>query len=313
MGIALALGVLAFFAGDKGGLALRLVRGAGTSLPVFVKDCAECPELVLIPAGKFDMGPGDDDKGDMFPYARPVHRVHVSPFQLARTEVTRGEFAAFVRDTGYQAKGCRTWNGLRWEQQDARSWESPGFAQDDRHPVVCIAWKDAIAYIQWLSRKAGTEYRLPSEAEWEYAARAGTATARHWGAASDQACKFANVGDKTARDEILRSASRASHTCSDGYVYTAPVGSFAPNAFGLYDMIGNAWEWTADCWHPNYDGAPVHGEVWDSTPCNSRVLRGGSWISQPGTARSAVRLWDFDGVRGDGRGFRIAKTLQTGR
>jgi formylglycine-generating enzyme required for sulfatase activity len=220
------------------------------------RDCADCPEMVVIPAGRFTMGSPaseagrSDDEG-------PQHSVNVKSIAMGKTHITRGQFAAFVNATRYDAGNeCHTFEGGKWEQRAGRNWRNPGYPQTDNHLVVCINWNDAKAYTQWLSQKTGKNYRLPSEAEWEYAARAGTTTARFWGDNPDQACGYANLADETAKAQIPGASSWSVHNCTDGYAYTAAAASFKPNAFGLYDMIGNAWQWTEDCWHDNYNGAP---------------------------------------------------------
>jgi len=171
-----------------------------------------------------------------------------------------------------------------------------------------VNYEDAKAYTAWLSRKTGHSYSLPSEAEWEYAARAGTTTARYWGASADDACGYANVRDRTSKR--VNKFNWPSHDCDDGYVQIAPVGSFVANGFGLHDMLGNVWEGTADCWHGSYAGAPPDTNVWKSGDCRRGILRGGSWFDGPWEVRSAdryrlgIRNQDYYFV-----GFRIARTL----
>ena len=242
------------------------------------RDCPSCPEMVAIPAGTFRMGSGPDDD-EALDRERPRHRVRVGRFALGRYEVTRREYRAFAEATGADD-----------------SWRDPGFAQDDRHPVVNVSWRDARAYVQWLSRETGERYRLPSEAEWEYAARGGTTTRRHWGDSSSSQCGYAN-------------GTVAS--CDDGMERTAPVGSYAPNAFGLSDVLGNVWEWTDDCWHADYAGEPPDdGRAWTRAgDCGRRVLRGGSWYNLPRSLRSAARPWNLAGTRDAFTGFRVARTL----
>ena len=242
------------------------------------RDCPSCPELVAVPAGTFRMGSGPDDD-EALDRERPRHRVRVGRFALGRYEVTRREYRAFAEATGADD-----------------SWRDPGFAQGDRHPVVNVSWRDAQAYVQWLSRETGERYRLPSEAEWEYAARGGTTTRRHWGDSSSSQCGYAN-------------GTVAS--CDDGAARTAPVGSYAPNAFGLSDVLGNVWEWTDDCWHENYAGEPPDdGRAWTRAgDCGRRVLRGGSWYNLPRSLRSAARPWNLAGTRDAFTGFRVARTL----
>lgn len=281
-------------------------KAAGQQRPGEVfKDCSDCPEMVVVPAGSFEMGSPSFEAGRR-ENDGPVHRVAVAEFALGRTEITRGQFAAFVTATGYQA-GDKCWM-LDGGKPEERSWRNPGFPQEDSHPVVCVNWNEAGAYAEWLSRKTGKRYRLPSEAEWEYAARAGTSTARFWGESPDQACTYANVMDATGKSQVPGVTWEA-HNCNDGSAYTAGVGSYKANPFGLYDMIGNASEWTQDCWNESYNGAPGDGSAWTSGDCGRRVLRGGSWDDGPRNARSAKRngggtsSWDYD------LGFRLARML----
>jgi hypothetical protein len=204
-------------------------------------------------------------------------------------EMLKAQFATFVRDSGHDAGGgCYVWNGSKWEQQSSKSWRDPGFQQTDRDPVACANWDDAKAYVGWLSKKTGKGYRLPSEAEWEYAARARTATARYWGDGRDEACANANVNDRTSKS--VNGFPWTNFGCDDGHAGTAPAGSFRANAFGLHDMLGNLWEWGQDCWNESYSGALSNGSALTSGDCSRRVLRGGSWVNLPGFVRSADRV-----------------------
>ena len=270
-------------------------------------DCPSCPKMVVIPSGSFDMGSsvaevGRRKDGD------PVHQVNIGTFALGKTEITRGQFAEFVKETAYSTGNkCWTIEDGKYQERDG-NWQKFGYLQDDNHPVACINWHDAVAYAKWLSRKTGKAYRLPTEAEWEYAARGKTSTARYWGENSDDACKYANVGDKTTKQLIKAAASWKVHNCTDGFAYTAPVGSFKANAFGLNDMLGNVWEWVEDSYHDNYQGAPVDGSAWKGNG-NKRVLRGGSWYDAPQFVRAAGRDKAVPASRYDNIGFRIARVL----
>jgi len=191
-----------------------------------------------------------------------------------------------------------------WKLATGFSWRHTGYAQTDRDPVICVSWDDAKAYIAWLSKKAARPYRLPTEAEWEYAARAGSAAARFWGDDRSQACRYANVADL---------AKLAPHNpqlepfkCSSGFVATAPVGSFLPNAFGLHDMLGNVWQLVEDCWNNDYQGAPDDGSAWLAGYCKLRVLRGGSYNDDPALVRTGNRNKAQTGLRGHNWGFRVA-------
>ena len=273
------------------------------------KDCADCPEMVVIPPGSFDMGSRPEEVG-RFDSEGPVHRVSVKSFALGKFEVTRGQFAAFVSASGYRADNeCYTFEDGEFELRSGRGWQNPGYPQEHNHPVMCVSWDDANAYIEWLSHKTGKHYRLASEAEWEYAARAGTATSRYWGDETDQACAFANVMDVTGKRQVSGVIWEA-YNCDDGRGYTTDSGRFKPNAFGLYDMIGNAWEWTEDCWNANYHSAPTDGSAWITGDCSfGRVLRGASWDSVPRVGRSASRNGGGTGVMVNHYGFRLARTL----
>jgi formylglycine-generating enzyme required for sulfatase activity len=279
------------------------------------RDCPDCPEMVVIPAGAFRMGSPEGEDG-RFPSEGPQHTVRIGKaFAMGRTEVTVGEFRRFVEASGYRTsaerdaeQGCYAWDksDKKWGWRSGRSWREPGYPQDERHPVVCASWEDARAYVQWLGKETGRGYRLPTEAEWEYAARAGMQTARFWGDAPDEACQYANVADQTAKKTY---PDWTIHDCTDGYAQTAPVGRFQPNGFGLYDMLGNVWEWVQDCYHGSYAGAPADGSVWEGGKCEARVLRGGSWDNRPQLVRSAIRNRNAPSERDDDNGFRIARTL----
>ncbi len=255
--------------------AMQLVTDATTRLPPRVERLPFEPEMVLIPAGSFRMGSTKTENkrhGFDETYNLPKHLVtFAKPFWIGKYPVTRGEYAAFVADSGYAVSD---------------PWRDPGFLQTDHHPVVSVSAEDADAYVAWLSARTGRAYRLPSEAEWEYAARAGTGTVRYWGNGWDRAGRFAHV------DEVR----------------TAPVGTYQPNSFGLHDMLGNVWEWMADCWNDNYSGAPTDGSVWTAGDWSLRPLRGGAWYNSPTNVRAAHRGRDGVGSWGAGSGFRVART-----
>ena len=233
-------------------------------------DCSECPQMVVIPAGSFLMGSPESEEG-RFDNEGPQHRVTIpAPFAVGAYEVTFEEWDACVAEGG--CGGYRP-NDNGW----GRGWR----------PVIHVSWNDAQAYVRWLRGKTGKEYRLLSEAEWEYAARAGTTTRYSFG------------------DEITE--SDANYDVNIGK--TQPVGSYRANAYGLYDMHGNVWEWGQDCWNGSYAGAPNNGEAWERGDCSFRVLRGGSWGSDSRDLRSANRGRDRTGSRGGNIGFRVARTL----
>lgn len=285
------------------------------------RDCPDCPSMRVIPAGRFTMGsPESETAGRGWPAKtggneRPLHEVKiVKPFALGRFEVTRGEFAAFVADTGYQSTGgCMEFvrGGMGVTVRAENDWSRPGFAQADDEPVVCASWLDARAYTDWLAKKTGQPYRLPSEAEWEYAARSGTTGVFPWGDAMQAACEFANVRSKAEqRADGPNSFSDPPFPCDDGYSDTAPVGSFRANAFGLHDMVGNAFEWTEDCNHPDFTGAPADGSAWVDEPnCVFRIMRGGSFANAAKQTRSAARVGRPVSGRAPMLGFRVARSL----
>ncbi len=243
------------------------------------RDCADCPEMVVIPAGSFTMGSSSSETG-RFDDEGPQHLVRIaSPFAAGKFEVTFDEWDACVRD-----RGCT--------QNPSDQGRGRG-----KRPVINVSWEDAKSYTQWLSRRTGKSYRLLTEAEWEYVARAGTTTAFSFGnRISPQQASYATTN------------SYAGSSVATTPRNTVTVGSYAPNAFGLYDVHGNVWEWSEDCYNANYNGAPSDGTAWMSGDCGRRVLRGGAWIVNPQILRSAYR----NNVNPSGRfnfiGFRLART-----
>ena len=230
---------------------------------------------VFIRGGSFLMGSPDGEQG-RDDYEGPQHQVQIQNFYLGRYPVTRGEYARFARAMGSHIND---------------KWRKPGFEQSDDHPVVEVSWNDAQSYIEWLNRETGLVHRLPSEAEWEYACRAGTSTRFWWG--DDLSGKIALVCANFGRN-------------NKG---TTAVGSFKPNPWGLYDMSGNVWEWIQDHWHNSYEGAPTDGSAWLDGFSSERVLRGGSWSGYPNYLRSAARGRNSSDYRFDYNGFRLARTL----
>ena len=278
------------------------------------KDCADCPQMVVIPAGRFMMGvdPGEEEREALAESFRnrsqPQRGVDVQRFSAGKFEVTRGQYRLFAEATGHSSDGCFVWSGAAFVIEKTKDWRNPGYAQDDLHPVACVSWDDASAYVRWLSQKTGKDYRLLSEAEWEYAARAGTTTARFWGDAADRSCDYANGADLTTEAQVPGASNWGAAHCDDRYAYTAPVGSYRANAFGLYDMLGNVWEWTQDCWNGNYSGAPTDGSAWAAGDCSQRVVRGGSWEDAPLGLRAAYRVGSPTVIRVYIRGFRVARS-----
>lgn len=283
----------------------------GTTRPVEVfQDCQHCPEMAVIPGGSFLMGSPDDERG-RYRDEGPRREVSLPRFALGRYEVTRGEFAHFVAMTGHTTGACVYWDvGFgdirRGYDLDLHN-PSHQHRETDRHPVTCVSWHDARAYVDWLRERTGKAYRLPSETEWEYAARAGTRSRYFWGDDAGFACDHANGHDRTSEGTNVFNWEPL--PCSDGYSLTAPVGSFEANGFSLFDMAGNLWEWVEDHYRRSYKGAPADGGAWSSNRHAARVLRGGSWENQPRDLRSARRLWSRSESRLNSNGFRVAVTL----
>jgi formylglycine-generating enzyme required for sulfatase activity len=235
------------------------------------KECNDCPELVVVPAGSFIMGSPDSEE-DHDPSESPQHKVTIAkPFAVGRFAVTFDEWDACVADGG-----C---NGYKPSDENSGR---------GRRPVIMVSWPDTKTYLQWLSRKTGKPYRLLSEAEFEYAARAGSKAAFPWG-------------------EYKGEGSANCDACGGSWSTTAPVGSFDPNAFGLYEMVGNVWQWVEDCDHENYNGAPTDGSVWPGGDCSHRIVRGGGWPVDD--IRSASRYGNPIADRNVAGGFRVARAL----
>ena len=280
------------------------------------RDCPDCPEMVVIPAGRFRMGGlvgggGDDEK--------PMREVEIQrSFALGKYEVTVGEFRHFVLAADYRThaerhpeEGCYTLEmpvAKAWSWTPWRSWQNLAYEIADEQPVVCVNLEDVQAYVTWLSERTGQLYRLPSEAEWEYAARSGSETIYHFGNDDTLLCEYGNVQDET---DFPHGAGWADAVeCSDGAVFPTPVGSYAPNAWDLYDTIGNAWEWTADCWNADYPlGTPDDGRADVQGNCSSRILRGGSWSNAPLNLGSAYRNGGAANSSSDQAGFRVVRML----
>ncbi len=270
-------------------------------------DCEDCPVMVAVPAGRFTMGSPKREK-DRQEDEGPLRKVKIGKaFGVGKFEVTRGQYAAFVVDGGYAvADKCWTDEEAEGKERSDRSFRNPGYEQTDDDPVVCVSWDDAQAYVKWLSRKTGATYRLLSESEWEYAARAGSQTRFSFGDADSQLCDVGNGLDNTAAAKF---PWLTGNSCTDGYAYTAPVGSFAANDFALYDMHGNVWEWAEDCYHDSYRNAPLDEASWTTGDCKYRVVRGGGSGGFPPILRSANRLRYSPNGRYDYLGFRVARTL----
>jgi formylglycine-generating enzyme required for sulfatase activity len=266
-------------------------------------DCAAaswCPRMLKIPAGAFSMG-SPQGEADRFDDEGPQRKVTVPAFAAGKYDVTRAQYSVFANATHRAAaKDCF----FAFSREP--SWENPGFPQADDHPVVCVTWADAQDYAAWLSKRTGKRYRLLSEAEWEYAARAGSRTSYYWGAkpSHDQA----NYGADTPYTPLASGR--------DKWLYTSPVGSFPPNAFGLYDMLGNVFQWVQDCHAETYAGLATDGSANEASGCPIRVARGGVWGDRASVMRSAARNFappddktSIAEYRSSGFGFRVARSL----
>ncbi|HEV7357855.1 MAG TPA: SUMF1/EgtB/PvdO family nonheme iron enzyme [Steroidobacteraceae bacterium] len=274
---------------------------AGTVL----HDCPTCPAVTVLPAGRFEQGSRYTDT-IASPFEKPAHVVAIGyPFAMSTNAVTVDEFRAFVAATGHDMQGgCDIYDG-NWRRRPDSSWENPGFAQTGSHPVTCASWNDAKAYAAWLSTTTGHRYRLPSASEWEYAARAGGAAVLPWADAS-AACAGANVADQSA---ARRYPGWTVFGCDDGFAFTAPVGSFKANAFGLNDMLGNVFQWTEDCWRADYVGAPINGSARTGGDCSDHELRGGSWFSTPAYVRANYRNHFAADYRTSSVGIRVVREV----
>ena len=295
-------------------LAVNLAFGAGSQGAArpdpgeIFSDCDGCPEMVVIPRGTFRMGGTSEPsrKDDL-----PVREVTVPAFAVARTEVTHAQYEMFVDEIGLSPlTGCTTDVNRdgRWQFAADKSWRDPGFPVGKDYPVTCMNWYDAEDYAEWLSVKTGQRYRLLSEAEYEYALRGGTTTEFFWGDDPEGMCVYANGPD--AHVMSLFPNWHSGVGCQDGYDFLAPVAQFKPNPFGLYDMAGNAWEWTADCYVPGYDVQPNDGSAYAEGACGWRTTRGGSMGYAIHDFRSAQRNFAIAPyLRGGDVGFRVARDL----
>ncbi len=282
------------------------------------KDCNECPEMVIIPKGKVNIGSYKEEIGRKKGERDRVLATIDKAFAMAKTEVTLAQYRVFMKETKYKSNipyykgeplvGCNYFDGKSYGYVAVHNWQNPGYPQRESDPVVCVSYTDAKAYADWLSSKTGRNYRVPSAVEFEYASRAGSSSPWYWGTDPSKACEYANIGDKTFAHKF---PTRTSFPCTDGYVFTTKVGRFQPNNFGLYDMIGNAWEWTADCFKKDLTNIPVDGSTYIGTEeeCKARTPKGGSWISGISWSRAAVRSRDGTDYKSFMLGFRVAAEI----
>ena len=293
-------------AAGNGNLDVRTAK-PGTTF----SDCPDCPQMVVVPPGKFRMG---FDGGEPERYEGPVRDITIGySFAVGKYEITNAQYRAFSKDTKrVSTKGCYALAGkvgYRYEPMPGKDWEDPGYGRPirDDEPAACITWTDAHDYVAWLARKTGKKYRLLSEAEWEYVARAGTTGRFIWGDSPERACEQSNIFDASGA-RALPGTDIGVAPCDDGLPGVAPVGSLKPNKFGLHDVIGNVWEWVEDCYTmPHAADAPVDGSPQVKTGCDRRGSRGGSWISSYERQRTAFRGRDPVDRISQIFGFRIAR------
>jgi formylglycine-generating enzyme required for sulfatase activity len=263
------------------------------------KGCTNCPEMVAIKGGTFTMGAPDDEEGRT-DVEGPQKTITIKPFSIGKNDVTVAQFAEFIKATKYHPNDeCDTEGS---NKMTAANWTDPEISQSQSDPVVCVSWNDANAYVEWLAKTSGKTYRLPSESEWEYAARAGVTGAHPWSNESD-ACKFANIADQAVKRKFTNWTVVG---CDDRYAFTSPVGSLKPNTFGLYDMLGNVKNWVGGCAVDSLDDIPADGEQVRGTCDNYRPVRGSAWNSLPKIVRLAYREKNPPTYAASNYGFRVA-------
>ena len=304
---------------------LAFCSASAAARPRAIQDCRDCPRMIVLPAGDFLLG-SPDTEPERYPNEGPQQKMRVAGFAIGETEVTRGQFARFIAATHRpMTRGCYTPGDLKdllSDLEPGASWRAPGYRQSDDHPVVCVSWDDAKAYAAWLSGETGQHYRLPTEAEWEYAARAGTSSPYFWGADASRECAHINGGDLSLGRALPLWAKRTREAfdqgerhsvliqCEDGSPFTSRVKRYRPNAFGLYDIIGNVWEWVEDCaGQGGYQAPGPDGAAAEVPNCKRRRTRGGSWDDWPVDLRSAVRKRLDPAYRRSDTGFRIVREL----
>lgn len=291
------------------------------AVPSAFTDCRDCPQMVIVPAGSATLGSTPDERARSGIVALfgdregPTYRATFArPYAIGRTEVTRGQYRAFIDATGRPdpaSCGVHEPKADTWGPQPGYNWRTPGFDQDDSHPAVCVSYDDAVAYTAWLSKRTGRAYRLPSDAEWEYAARGGTTTSWAWGDAPEAGCAVANLLSAGTLAKLGWPHSLADRlVCSSARSFTVPVASYPPNRFGVYDMAGNAFEWAADCNSPDNSDAHADGSARLSGACDRHYLKGGAfhtpfWLTRP-SVRGAPIPADLHMFA---VGFRVARSM----
>lgn len=278
-------------------------------------DCESCPEMVKIPTGSYVMG---DSIGGGRSNERPLRPISINtPFAISKFPVTIKQFQAFVSATDYvteaersPAQGC--W-GIREDVTigwlPSQHWNNNRLNQTENHPVVCVSWNDANNYVQWLSVETGFNYRLPSEAEWEYAARAGSEGKYYFGDDEQDVCEYINHADY----QMIKSwnADTGVSACDDGFLYTSPVGTYPANNFGLYDVYGNVWEWVADCYQPHLQELRPELPASSESSCDKHTLRGASWAARPEGITTSYRISGEPHGRTVDHGFRVVRELDS--
>ena len=281
-----------------------LLPGAPLTADATFQDCADCPPMRVLAPGTFEQG-SPAGGADALAHERPAHAVTIAySFAAGVNEVTVGQFAQFATEYPRDRQGCDSYDG-EWRNQTTLSWRNATRQQNASYPVTCVSWQDAADYAAWLSLRTGETYRLPSASEWEYLARAGVAESP-WTHRAD-ACAHANAADTTA---VARFPGWAAFECRDDYVEAAPVGTFAANAFGLTDTLGNAFEWVQDCWRDDYANAPADGSAVLEGDCGQREARGGSWFTTPAYVRAAYRNRYAAAYRSNSLGFRLVREIK---
>lgn len=297
-------------------LLLAVLSGCATQ-PDSFRDCDTCPELVRIPAGSFMMGSTQQQTtaagvpAERAPNEQPAVPVSISkPFAIGRYEVTIAEFRVYAEATGFTATpGCFGLSGRAWAMDMSATWDTPGHSVDSSYPAACLTADEYAGYLAWLSATTGHTYRLPTEAEWEYMARLGTVEPEHILRAGDaDACKLMNAADINFTANF--DGAWEAFDCDDGYRVTSPAGQFLPNKLGMYDVLGNVAELTADCFITGHTGRPADGSARRTEPaCTSAVFKGGSWAGEPSFVRPAFRVLATRQVRGNGFGLRVVREL----
>ena len=304
----LALAVVAWFFAHRAPAPTPVAAGSSAAAPdpgTVIRDCPTCPAMTVLPAGRFKQGWPRAEIGSGS-FTKPLRWVSIArPLAMSTNAVTVDEFQHFIAATGRDMEGCDTYDG-EWKHRPMNSWLNPGFVQTGTHPVTCASWNDAAAYAGWLSMKTGHRYRLPSASEWEYAARAGGGAVQPWNPNGSGVCTHANVADESAAH---RFPGWVAFACDDGYVFTAPAGSFKANSFGLNDMLGNVFQWTQDCWHADYVGAPIDGSARMDGNCSEHELRGGSWFTTPAYVRADYRNHFAADYRTTTAGIRLIRDI----